>query len=282
MGVVPIVANWKRQSKRGQEVMRFLRTLVIVVFSVILAGCTRVEPDLKIQLSKQANPWTHLNVNNNPDNFQFAIVSDRTGGHRPGVFADAVGKLNLLNPEFVISIGDLIEGYNEDDAKLNQQWDEFDGLVNELRMPFFYVPGNHDISNRVMAEVWNKRLGPSYYHFTYRNVLFLCLNTEDTCADCISDEQIEYFRKVLEANGKVRWTLVFMHKPAWRGGASDPVWKSWRKIESLLADRPYTVFAGHTHRYDKATHEGRRYYVLAVTGGSFGGKEIKIPVNGLL
>ena len=124
-----------------------------------------------------------------------------------------------------------------------------------------------------MAEVWNKRLGPSYYHFTYRNVLFLCLNTEDTCANCISDEQIEYFHKVLEANGKVRWTLVFMHKPAWRGGASDPVWKSWRKIESLLADRPYTVFAGHTHRYDKATHEGRRYYVLAVTGGSFGGKE---------
>ena len=101
--------------------MRFLRNFVIVVFSIILAGCTRVEPDLKIQLSKQANPWTHLNLNNNPDNFQFAIVSDLTGGHRPGVFADAVVKLNLLNPEFVVSIGDLIEGYIEDDAKLDQQ-----------------------------------------------------------------------------------------------------------------------------------------------------------------
>src|SRR5262245_44676538 len=36
------------------------------------------------------NPWTSLELNNQPRNFQFAIVTDRTGGHRPGVFADAV------------------------------------------------------------------------------------------------------------------------------------------------------------------------------------------------
>src|SRR5579863_6918860 len=60
------------------------------------------------------NPWTNLGFNNQQRNFQFAIITDRTGGHRPGVFAAAVQKINLMQPEFVISVGDLIEGYSED------------------------------------------------------------------------------------------------------------------------------------------------------------------------
>jgi 3',5'-cyclic AMP phosphodiesterase CpdA len=174
---------------------------------------------MKIQLSGQVNPWTHLNLYNDRDNFQFAIVADRTGGHRPGVFADAVAKLNLLKPEFVICVGDLIEGYTDDIAKLDRQWQEFGGLANKLQMPFFYLLGNHDISNQVMAEKWRERLGASYYHFVYRDVLFLCLNTEDTGNRYISDRQIDYFRNVLTDNPpeRVRWTLVFMHEPMWLG-----------------------------------------------------------------
>lgn len=250
--------------------MKLLRNLLVVTGLIILSGCADFGPDLKIQASRQANPWTHLNLYNNPDNFQFAIVADRTGDHRPGVFADAVEKLNLLKPEFVMSIGDLIEGETEDEAELNRQWNEFDAIVNELQMPFFYVPGNHDINNEVMAKKWRKRLGQSYYHFNYRNVLFLCLNTEDACEGCISHQQIEYFQKVLKANRNVRWTLVFMHRPLWK---KDETLENWQKFESLLADRPYTVFAGHTHTYNKSVRSGRQYYVLAITGGCGGGQD---------
>ncbi|MFN8854088.1 MAG: hypothetical protein ACK50P_00890, partial [Planctomycetaceae bacterium] len=51
------------------------------------------------------NPWTNQPVNRSPGDFQFAIVTDRTGGRRPGIFTEAVRKLNLLQPEFVISVG---------------------------------------------------------------------------------------------------------------------------------------------------------------------------------
>jgi len=251
--------------------MRFSRNFAFIALVIIIAGCARSGPGLKIQVSKQANPWTHLNFYNNPDNFQFAIVSDRTGGHRPGVFADAVEKLNLLRPEFVMSIGDSIEGYSEDEKELNLQWDEFDSLVNKLRMPFFYVPGNHDISNEVMAKKWAKRLGLSYYHFIYRDVLFLCLNTEDDPSSSISDEQIVYLGEVLKANPpqQVRWTLVFMHQPLWRKFEQ---LENWQKLESLLADRAYTVFAGHRHIYSKSVRNGQPYYILATTGGHAGGE----------
>ena len=37
-------------------------------------------PRLKISIDSGPNPWNNLNLNNNPRNFQFAIVSDRAGG----------------------------------------------------------------------------------------------------------------------------------------------------------------------------------------------------------
>ncbi|MHC4334482.1 MAG: metallophosphoesterase family protein [Planctomycetota bacterium] len=234
-----------------------------IILAAVLAGCSHVRPAPKIDASEGPNPWTHLNFQNKPDDFQFAIVADRTGEHRPGVFAEAVEKLNLLNPQFVMSIGDFIEGKSEDEAELNHQWGEFDGLTTKLNMPFFYVPGNHDIGNEVMAKIWQQRRGSSYYHFIYRDVLFLCVNTEDTGHSHITDEQFEYFRGVIKANDNVRWTLVFLHKPLW--------WKLetleyWQKFVALLGQRPYTVFAGHRHTYDKSVYDDKRYYILAKTG----------------
>ncbi len=47
-------------------------------------------------------------------------------------------------------------------------------------MPFFYIPGNHDYTNQKCQEVWEDLYGPSYYYFHLQNVLFLCLNTEES------------------------------------------------------------------------------------------------------
>jgi hypothetical protein len=60
-----------------------------------------------------ATPWTHQDFANHPTEFQFAIVSDRAANPREGVFLAALAKLELLRPEFVLSIGDFIHGYDE-------------------------------------------------------------------------------------------------------------------------------------------------------------------------
>ena len=109
------------------------------------------------------NPFTHLEVNNRPNSFQFAIVSDRTGGRRPGVFTKAVEKINLLQPEFVVSVGDLIEGYSEDPGAWALEWSEFENKLTRLQMPFFFCPGNHDIANLPMSKEWHRKFGRSYY-----------------------------------------------------------------------------------------------------------------------
>ncbi|MEW6755844.1 MAG: sugar-binding protein, partial [Candidatus Latescibacterota bacterium] len=169
---------------------------------------------------------------------------------------------------------DLIEGYSEDRPTIRSEWDEFDGFVQSLEMPFFYVPGNHDLSNPVMVEEWQRRLGPLYYHFVYRDVLFLCLDSEDPPPTHISAAQIEYARRTLEDNARVRWTLVFLHKPLWTYQEEDT---GWQQVEALLKDRRHTVFAGHYHTYTKHERHGSRYFVLATTGGGSG---LRGPVFG--
>ncbi len=222
--------------------------------------------DLKIKVESR-NPWTHLRLNNDSKNFQFVIVSDRTGGHRPRIFSQAVAQINLLQPEFVLSVGDLIEGYTEDKEQIDKEWKEFHKYVAKLKMPFFYVPGNHDYTNQVMTQDWKNRFGRSYYHFIYKDVLFLLLNSDDPPekGGHISPKQVKYAEKVLKENSNVRWTIVALHKPLWNYGNVKT--NNWLKIEKALGTRPYTVFAGHRHHYYKFRRNGRNYYQLATTGG---------------
>ena len=269
----------------------------LLQLSLLMISNISFAQEIDIQEASGPNPWTNLNWNNKSENFQFVVVTDRTGGNRPGVFEQGVAKVNLLQPEFVMSVGDLIQGYTEDLPELNRQWDEFDSFVNQLEMPFFYVPGNHDITNNTMEELWAKRYGKTYYHFVYQDVLFLCLNSEEpvpavdgnaaeyhTSDFYLSRKQREYAINTLEANPDVRWTFVFWHKPVWLYENSDnqqlkesiPA-SGWPEIENLLKQRKHTVFAGHIHRYVHQQRNDADYITLATTGG---GSALRGPIFG--
>jgi hypothetical protein len=77
----------------------------------------------------------------------------------------------------------------------------------------------------------------------------------------IGDEQVDYVRRVLEQNPSVRWTFVFLHKPAW-----DYESKNFERIDQLLAGRQYTVFAGHHHYYEYNQRNGRDYLEMGAAG----------------
>lgn len=245
---------------------------LIFILSIFVTAVLAQSPSARIIIdTKDAqHPWNHLNVNNSEKTFQFAIVTDRTGGHRPGVFPVAVDKLNLLQPEFVMSVGDLIEGYTEDEVRIDSEWEEFTGFISKLQMPFFYLPGNHDYINPVMAKKWKERFGKDYYHFVYKDVLFLCLNSEERMRGAgrgsIDQPQYDYIKKTLAENTDVKWTLVFLHQPLW--DQKDP--GMWPDVENLLKDRSHTVFAGHRHRYVKYDRNNSKYFILATTGGGSG------------
>jgi hypothetical protein len=242
-------------------------TAVIVLGVAVAWSGTKDRGEFVFTAEKQ-NPVSNFDFNNDRSEFQFAIISDRTGGHRARVFARAVDQLNLLQPEFVLSVGDLIEGYTTNKEVLTREWREFQGYLARLEMPFFFVPGNHDLANRVEDKLWKEKFGRSYYEFVYRNVLFLMLNSEDPPGvdyGHMSEAQLAWLKKTLADNPGIRRTLVFVHKPMW--AAPDPGKGGWLEVEKLLEGREYTVFAGHIHQYQKYVRNGRNYYQLATTGG---------------
>ena len=233
--------------------------LILLLTVSIIAQVKTFESDVKT-IKK---PWTHLDFYNDPMNFQFSIVSDNTGGSRKGVFAKAVKKINLLMPEFVMSVGDLIQGYTKDTAQINSEWNEFNKILDDLKPPFFYLPGNHDITNLVMQKEWEKRYGRRYYHFVYKNTLFITLDSNDDDDFSITNEQKNFVLNTLKENSDVRWTFIFMHHPIWKYDTDN----RFETIEAELSKRKHTVFAGHEHRYHHIERNEHNYYVLGTTGG---------------
>jgi len=251
--------------------------LALVTLVNLPANAAEVQTPAQVGNVQGPVPWTSLDVLDDPNEFYFGVVTDRTGGHRAGVFPAALQKLNLLAPAFVLSVGDLIEGYTENPARLNQEWDEMQGFIRTLDAPFFYTAGNHDMSNALMAETWQRRFGPSYYHFIYKDVLFLVLNSE--LFGMVEDpdkslpgpwqqaEQMDYIRQVLNEHKDIGWTMVLVHQPFWNPNPGREINPDWLTVETLLGDRDYTVLAGHYHQYTKAVRHDRKYITLATTGG---------------
>ncbi|RDY59592.1 metallophosphoesterase family protein [Flagellimonas nanhaiensis] len=247
-------------------------------------------------------PWTSDVFEEGEEDFTFGIISDLNGGEREGVYSTAVAQLNMLEPTFVLSVGDLIDGGTEDPEQLTKEWDSFDQRTAKLNMPFFYLGGNHDLTNPIMREFWKNRLGPRYYHFVYKDVLFLMMDSEDYTEErmmeiykaraialkiikgemegtyeeseyyhmperrlgAMGQEQLDYYKAVLEKYPEVKWTFVLMHKPLWMREDD----KGLGKLEALLADRPYTVINGHFHSFSHQVRNNRSYTILGTTGGA--------------
>lgn len=276
-------------------------SLLLLLCLAACAGAPPAQPVFVHEITGGPAPWTHEAFDNADSKFSFAVFSDLTGGERAGVFAVAVEQLRLLRPELILSVGDLIEGGTEDRAQLVREWDSFDARAGRARAPVFRTGGNHDLTNPAMWAVWEQRYGRRYYHFVYKDTLFLVLDTEDNPADFqqhihqiraeadrvveekgwdalpetaygrleerktgrVSAAQAAYFRAVIAANPDVRHTFLLMHKPAWER----PGEEHFARIEAALADRPYTVFYGHVHAYRHEQRHGRDYIRLATTGG---------------
>jgi len=147
-----------------------------------LAACAPTEsqqPVFRSGVEPGPFPWTREpDANDGP--LRFAILGDRTGGMYPGVFEGAFPKVNLLQPDLVMSVGDVTETWLAKDREgVVAAWEELDALAAGLDAPMFYTVGNHDYGDERAADVWRERYGPSYYHFVYKDVLFIITNTED-------------------------------------------------------------------------------------------------------
>jgi 3',5'-cyclic AMP phosphodiesterase CpdA len=199
--------------------------------------------------------------------FRFVVLSDRTGGHTPGVYADVIDEINLLNPDFVVTVGDHIEGYGEDYDHSLAEWDSLLVLTGRLEAPIHMIPGNHDIWDDESERIYGEKTGTApYYSFDYGNTHFVVLDVSriEQSAD-LPEEQREWLVSDLAAHEEAENIFVFYHKPLWVGtlmvGRPDPM------HEIFVQYGVDAVWNGHLHHYFAAEFDGVDYTVMGSSGG---------------
>ena len=241
--------------------------------------------------AEMGKPYNHQKYLNDPEEFHFAILPDRQGADRDKKMSEyrrgwekATKVVNMLRPEFVMSIGDIIPAGWLSESSVRSQYKDVKERLDQFVPPFYWVVGNHDIApsqrhpkldltraSEISTKVWNEFNGKeTYYSFVYKGVLFIALNVMDRLTleakhRSLSPEQYAWFKKTLDDNPDVRWTCIFMHTPS--------TWtqKEWLDFElKNLVKRKYTVFAGDWHQYLHVRRHDHDYYVLAVAGGAGG------------
>jgi len=286
-----------------------LSTLLLAAGFLVSSNLVAAEFKYDKKALPDEKPWTSQAFQNDPEAFQFVVIGDRTGGaNQQETFKLAVGQLNLLRPEFVINVGDNIEGYSDDKAELNAEWQEIDELLGELKMPFFRTPGNHDIANDIASEVWSERYGAHYYQFKYKDALFIVLNSEDPPREAPEGikEKLELYNElqvsdpakaqamlaefmsdeaVVAALGKnvefdadqlgfVKDTLAKNSDVRWTFlFVHEPAWEnpseSFKAIQGMLKGRNHTFLGGHLHYYDYDLIDGYEHITMGPAGASF-------------
>ena len=197
---------------------------------------------------------------------RFAVIGDRTGGHEPGIHGEIMGEIERMKPDFVVGVGDMIEGYSGDIAAIEEEWKQYAALARTLTMPFYMVPGNHDIWDSTSAELYRKHISEPYYSFDTGPLHFIMLDTGRWSTETsFPQEQLDWLKSDLEQNRQAEYTIAAYHIPYWietvAKGQPD------RLHDIFVAYGVDAVFTGHYHVYFSGKYDGIVYTGVGSSGG---------------
>ena len=140
-------------ARNGHISMKVLSGFAAILLTVVLLLLSVASTGLADEKSVQKPSTGSLKAYP----MRFVVLGDRTGGHVPSIFGQIVQEVLRLRPDFVVNVGDMIEGYTEDEKVLEEQWAEFKTLLEPLTVPVYLVPGNHDITTDGMVAQYKAR-----------------------------------------------------------------------------------------------------------------------------
>jgi hypothetical protein len=163
-----------------------------------------------------ATPQSEQEIGPRNGTIRFVVIGDRTGGHMPGVYEQAIAEIARLHPDFSVTVGDQIEGYSTDSVEVAGQWREYDSIVKQLPSPLHITPGNHDITYDQMEPWYRLYAGKPYYSFDQLGSHFIVLDVSRwEFGDPLPEAEMDWLIDDLKHNQLAAHTFVFFHKPYW-------------------------------------------------------------------
>lgn len=206
------------------------------------------------------------------NDFRFAILGDRTGDAQPGVYEEVWREMDAEHPDFVINVGDTIQGGN--DATAASEWRALRPIWERYRLRLYFTPGNHDIWSAASRAVYERQSGrPAFYSFNYQNAHFIVLDNSDApdLSDALPGDQMQFLERELERNRDREPKFIFFHKPLWLIPVTFQ--NSRFAFHQLIAKYGACfVVSGHVHQYIDDRLDGVTYLSAPSSGGKLKGQ----------
>lgn len=195
---------------------------------------------------------------------KFVVWGD-TQFQQPEFFDRVVKETELLQPAFVLHVGDMIHGYSYDPENVRRQWKRFKKQIEPLTVPFYPTPGNHDLTTPEIIPLYGEAWGEDryYYSFDHENIHVIVLNIySETEPGVINEEQMNWLREDLQKTSDSANIFVSIHAPLHLDNT-----KEWKPVHEQLKKRPVrAVFTSHAHIYDHRVTDGIHYFCLNTSG----------------
>jgi hypothetical protein len=195
---------------------------------------------------------------------RFVILGDRTGSVQPGVYEQAWREVAAQKPEFVLTVGDLIEGLVDRNAEA--EWDEVEKLHRPYAgIPLYLTPGNHDIWSAVSERIFRKRTGRGpRFSFDRGQAHFTVL--DNSRSEDFTEAELEFLEADLKKHAARPVKFVVSHRPSWILSAAlrNPSFPLHRLAKEHGVKY---VLAGHIHQLIRLELDGILYFSMPSAGG---------------
>lgn len=258
--------------------MIFRRIFVLIIAVSILTACSGKKQQAKTD-----------------DAFSFVFMTDihlKPEMNAPKGFQMAIDKTNELNPDFVITGGDLVyDAMRGGQTRCDSLFTLYKEMSKGFRMPVYNTLGNHDLfaiypespesetNPDYKYGMFERYLGKTYYSFDHKGWHFIILNSLDVTADKkyrghFREEQLEWLKSDLEKTDSLKPIVVVSHIPmlSVRGqmtGSDGPMIDNVAEVFRMLENRNLKlILQGHIHWKESGKINDRFEYI---TGGSIAG-----------
>lgn len=207
----------------------------------------------------------------NQGNLTFVAMGDSRSN--PEVFSKVMNASAGVNPDFIISTGDLVENGGK-----YEQWNEyFFSVIHGVAesTPIISTLGDHE-GDGDDGELFryflrdNQPVDKQWFSFDYGSAHFISLDYRHPD----SKEMIDWFVKDITSSAK-KWNFVYMHRPCYNLGGHASAWgrETWPELFSRY--KVDIVFSGHSHLYERfypvrPQNEPDAFPVLYITTGGAG------------
>ena len=224
---------------------------------------------------------TDVHVNPEEDECNSPFPVNRLANRR---FRHVVRKLNTLDIDFVLNLGDLVHPVPAVPDLYDAACARYTEIARELRHPMHTLPGNHDVGDKPLAwspaepvsddglAIWEKHFGRHYRAFDNGGCRFILLNAQLLNSGLGAEQdQRKWLEEELAGNSGKK--LFFgIHYPLFLDAPDEPEHydniaepaRAWL-LGLLEQHKVEAVFSGHVHNFWYTRFADTDLYTLPAT-----------------